>query len=357
MGKKVAVTGANGLVGYRIVQLLAERDRARNGGSDVTVLALDVNTSRFSDNDIHSGIKCKKVDITDKHQVTACLKDEDVECIIHSAALVGPYHHRDAMYSVNVIGTKNLLEACRELGIGKFVLVSTPSAHMHGGDITGQNEDDLPQPQIYVQPYAETKAEAERLVLAANGDSLLTVALSPHQVYGPDDTLFFPAMIDAAESGRLRIIGNGENIIDFTHTDNIASACITASEKLAPGAAICGQFYFITDGEPQKLWQVIDRVLTGLGYPSLYNKFKCPWVLALAGGYAANVAGFLLSKQFKLNPFTVKMLTIHRWFNIDKARRELGYVPKVKFEEGLKATIEALRAKRGSAATVPASSQ
>ena len=111
-------------------------------------------------------------------------------------------------YRVNVIGTENVLKACREHAVRKLVFTSSPSVVYHGVDQNGVDESE-PYPRRFLSPYPETKAIAERMILAANGPDLATVALRPHLIWGPGD----PHLISAA-IGRVRGPGNSGKLAE-----------------------------------------------------------------------------------------------------------------------------------------------
>ena len=116
---------------------------------------------------------------------------------------------------------------------------------------------------VFLQPYAETKAMGEKVILDACGNSegdLLTIAVAPHQVYGPRDSLFLPSLLEAAGSGKLRIFGNGENLISFCHVDNYCHGLILGYEALRPDSPALGKFYIITDGQAIPFWKALDQV-------------------------------------------------------------------------------------------------
>jgi nucleoside-diphosphate-sugar epimerase len=131
------------------------------------------------------------------------------------------------------------------------VFSSSPSTRFTGVDVDGLTEEGLPKLPLrrYMQPYAETKAMAEMEVSAACCESLLTVTVAPHQVYGPRDNLFLPNLLEAAMGGRLRIFGSGRNRICFTHVDNYCHGLILAERELVDITSLaCGKFYIVTDG-------------------------------------------------------------------------------------------------------------
>jgi nucleoside-diphosphate-sugar epimerase len=300
-------------------------------------------------------------DLTKPEDVQSACKD--VDCVFHIAALVGPYFPKDAYYKVNYEGTLNVLNACKALGIKRFVMSSSPSTRFPYPDpnVEGLTEDELivknggDYAPKFLQPYAETKALGEDLVRKAccSNDSpdLLTIAVAPHQVYGPRDSLFLPSLLATAASGRLRVFGDGENLISFCHVDNYCHGLILGEEALYPKSPALGKFYIITDGPPQKFWRVLDEAVVAMGFVSLFSKFKlATWfMMALAhvfvfvGDIWSLISGtpkHVVNKSLKLNPFAVKMLVIHRYFNISAAQRDLKYEPLIEFKDGWQQTID-----------------
>jgi nucleoside-diphosphate-sugar epimerase len=176
---------------------------------------------------------------------------------------------------------------------------------------------------------------------ANNGDTLLTVAIAPHQVYGPRDMLFLHSMLGAGE--RLRIFGRGKNKISLCHVDNYCHGLIVAERALYPGSAALGKFYIVTDGEPQLFWPTLDSALTAIGCTSVFRKFRLPSWFILPLAYACELFSKLTGRKLKLNTFAARMLMIHRWFDIEAARRDLDYEPVIKFEQGWADTVEWFR--------------
>jgi nucleoside-diphosphate-sugar epimerase len=350
------VTGGSGFVGQRLVEMLVERGSSR-------VVSFDV-APKPKDAAELPQIEYIQGDLTKYEEVEkAC---SGVDCVFHIAALVGPYHPKEAYYKVNVEGTKNVLDACKKLGIKRIVMSSSPSTRFPYPDpnVRGFTEEQLVKinggdyAPVFLQPYAETKALGERLVRDACGtedDDLLTIAVAPHQVYGPRDGLFLPNLLQTAGSNKLRIIGNGENVISFCHVDNYCHGLILGYAALFKGSPALGKYYVVTDGAPQKFWKVLDQAIVGMGFNSLTTRAKMPgwFVMAIAhvavflGNIYASLTGtpkHIVNFRVKLNPFAVKMLTIDRHFDISGAERDLKYTPLVTFDEGWKGTIEWFKA-------------
>ena len=275
-------------------------------------------------------------DLTDLEDVKKACKGAD--CVWHIGALVGPYHPYEMYEKVNYHGTLNVVEACKLLKIRKLIYSSSPGTRFDGSDIEGLTEDELKFPDTYLQSYAETKAMGERAALAAcDGDSLLVTAIAPHQVYGPRDQLFLANFLKAGK--KLRVFGKGRNKISTCYVDNYCHGLILGEPALFPGSPALGKFYIITDGEPVFFWDMIDHALTECGLTSIKKRFALPYWFILGLSYLSLALGSLVGRKFRLNPFAVKMMTIHRWFNIDAARNDLGYEPLVPFEEAFAKTI------------------
>lgn len=346
------VTGGSGFVGQRLVEMLVERGSTRVVSFDILPTPKDA-------------MKCKQIeyiqgDLTNAEAVhNAC---KGVECVFHIAALVGPYWPTEMYYKVNYEGTVNVLNACKALDIKKIVMSSSPSTRFPYPDpnVEGLTEDDLIKKNggdyapKFLQPYAETKALGEAVVRKACGSKkgdLLTIAVAPHQVYGPKDGLFLPSLLQTAASGKLRIFGDGDNLISFCHVDNYCHGLILGEEALYPGSPALGKFYIITDGPAQNFWKVLDEAVIAMGFVSLYSKFKLPtwfmmtlaYIVVFLGDCYSALSGtpkHIINKHLKLNPFAVKMLVIHRYFDISAAKRDLKYEPLIEFNSGWKQTLE-----------------
>ena len=183
--------------------------------------------------------------------------------------------------------------------------------------------------------YPQTKAIAEQQVLKANDSSLATVALRPHLIWGPEDNHLVPRILERGRSGTLRRIGNRPCLVDTVYIDNAARAHLLAAERLAVGSAVAGKAYFIANGEPLPLWEIVNRILAAGGLPPV-TKTIPPWL--------ANSVGTLLEVLYRtlrlpgeprMTRFVAKELSTSHWFNLAAARRDLGYVPETTIEEGL----------------------
>lgn len=220
----------------------------------------------------------------------------------------------------------------------------SPSSRFTGADVTGQTEEELPMPTTWLVPYAESKALAEQAVMAANTNDggLTTITVAPHQVYGPHDQLFMGNFLQVAGHDQLYIFGRGDSKVSVTYIDNYVHGLLCGADALSTPAAetVAGNFYIVTDDEPVLLWNFINLFVVGMGFVDLTTKIKLPAWLLYTAAYVANLIGFLTGRHMKLNPFNVKMLTMHRYFSIERAKRDLHYQPIVTQQEAVALTLD-----------------
>jgi nucleoside-diphosphate-sugar epimerase len=338
-GLNCMVTGGSGLVGRRLVEMLVQR-----GATEV--VSFDINDPNpdpeleFLTPMEKQKVKYFKGDLTKPEDVIKAT--EGADCVWHIAALVGPWYPEIAYMKVNYEGTLNVINACKKNKVPKLIGSSSPSTRFDGNDISGKREDQLEiRPAgTFLEPYAQTKAMGEVALREASCDELLTVAVAPHQVYGARDSLFLPSLMMAQSSGKLRIFGDGTNEVSFTHVDNYCHGLIIAMDKLYKGSPVLGKFYIVTDGGCVNFWKAIDDAGTAMGLESLYTKVKLPYTLLMGIAKFLQFVSAITGIQFRITPFTVKMMTIDRWFDISNAQRDLDYKPIVTFKEGWKQTTE-----------------
>jgi nucleoside-diphosphate-sugar epimerase len=326
----VLVTGGGGFLGGAIVRLLRQRGDA--------VRSLTRSAYPWLD---ELGVEQSLGDLADSAAVERAIESRDA--VIHTAARAGVWGRYADFYATNVTGTENVIDACKKHGVRKLIYTSTPSVVHSGGDIEGASES-LPYPKHFDAPYPETKALAEKVVLAANGPDLATVALRPHLIFGPGDPHLIPRVIAKARAGKLRRVGSRPVMVDVTVIDNAADAHLNAIDRLDIGAVCAGKPYFISNGEPVELWAFIDRVLAEAGLPPVARRVSA-WKARLAGRVLESVYWLLrLSGEPPMTRFVATQLSTSHWYDISAAKCDLGYEPKVSIEEGLRRLGERLRA-------------
>lgn len=324
----VLVTGYGGFLGTEIVhQLLRAGHRVRGLGRSTY--------PHLGDLDIES-VRGDVTDVRTVMQATA-----GVDAVIHTAAKAGVWGDWHSYYSINTQGTLNVLRACKELGVRVLVYCSSPSVTFDGTDQQGIDES-APYPQRWLCHYPHTKALGEQAVLANHHPPRLwTAALRPHLIWGEHDPHLFPRLIDRARSGKLRIVGDGTNLMDTVHVVNAAYAHLCALHTLWDEARADlagpagGRAYFITQDVPVNCWDWVATVLDIAGAPPPRKKisFSAAWSLGLAleGAY------WLARKKNEppMTRFVAAQLAKHHFFNIRAAKDLLGYNPLLSEAEGL----------------------
>jgi 2-alkyl-3-oxoalkanoate reductase len=327
---KALVTGGGGFLGGAVVRLLRARGDAVRSFTRSAYPWLD-----------ELGVEQSLGDLADAEAVERAAAGCDL--VFHVAARAGMWGRYADFYRTNVTGTENVIAACRKHGIRKLVNTSTPSVVHARADIEGADES-LPYPKHFDAPYPETKALAEKAVLAANGPDLATVSLRPHLIFGPSDPHLIPRVLERARAGKLRRVGSRPVKVDVTYIDNAADAHLLAADKLDVGTPPAGKVYFISNGEPVELWAFIDRVLAEAGSPPVTRTVSA-WKARLAGRLLEWVYwAFRLPGEPPMTRFVANQLATSHWYDISAARRDLGYEPKVTVEEGLRRLGERLRA-------------
>lgn len=335
---KVLVTGGGGFLGSHICRRLHAR------GDEV--VAVGRNPYPHLERE---GIRTLQVDLRVAGGVrSACA---GCDAVIHSAALPSIWGSWRAFWEANVQATRNVLDACVACGVGKLVYTSTPSVVFGEGDLCGVDETH-PYPPRYLAHYPATKAEAERLVLAANGAHLETVALRPHLIFGPGDPHLFPRIIARARAGKLRQVGDGTNLVDVTYIDNAVNAHILALDRRKPCASSHGHAYFISQGEPVRLWPWLNAILTAVGIPPVTRSmsFRVARGVGLAAEWLHCLPGIRCEPP--MTRFLANQLAKSHYFDISAARRDLGYEPLVSTVEGVSRTIEWLRHSMGPSGSI-----
>ncbi len=320
---KVLVTGGGGFLGQALCAGLVER------GLEVT----SFNRGHYPELDA-LGVRQVRGDLADADAVMAATRGADA--IFHNAAKAGAWGDYASYHRANVVGTQNVLDACRAHGIGRLVYTSTPSVtHRKTHPVEGGTAESVPYGSGFKAPYATTKTIAEKAVLAANGPELATVALRPRLIWGPGDNQLLPRLVERARAGRLRLVGDGSNRIDTTYIDNAAQAHFDAFGHLAPGAACAGKAYFISNGEPKPVREILNALLAAAGAPPVTK--SVPFRAAYAIGAVGETLWPLLRLPGEppLTRFLAEQLSTTHWYDMAPATRDFGYVPRVSIAEGL----------------------
>jgi nucleoside-diphosphate-sugar epimerase len=325
------VTGGNGFVGRYIVEMLIARgDRVRVAGrGDYPELAV-------------LGAECVRADLSTADGGAALGRAmRGVETVFHVAAKAGVWGEFDDFFRNNVAATQRVVRAAVRAGVPKLVYTSSPSVAIGAGDIAGADES-APFPERYLAPYPQTKALAERFVLAR--PDIAATAIRPHLVFGPRDPHLFPRVLERARSGRLAQIGDGANLVDVTYVENAAEAHLLAADALGERSALRGRAYFIGQEQPVNLWAFINEVVTGAGLRPVRRRISARAAMRLATLLELVYRQLGVRREPLLTRMSVSQMSRSHWFDHSAAQRDFGYGPRISTAEGLRRTLAALAA-------------
>ncbi|KAK3204383.1 hypothetical protein Dsin_018429 [Dipteronia sinensis] len=249
-------------------------------------------------------------------------------------------------YMTVVQGTKNVINACRECQVRKLIYNSTADVVFDGSHDIRNGDESLICSWKFQDMWCDLKAQAEALVLYANNiDGLLTCALRPSNVFGPGETELVPLLVNLARCGWTKfIIGSGENMSDFTYSENVTHAHICAAEALdSQTVFVAGKAFFITNFEPMKFWEFLSLVLEGLGYQRPFIKLPTSlvWYILLLVKWTYEKLGLRIDNHTLSACYIFQLISRTRTFDCTAARKNIGYSPIVSLEEGVSSTIEA----------------
>ncbi|KAH8654970.1 3-beta hydroxysteroid dehydrogenase/isomerase family-domain-containing protein [Tricladium varicosporioides] len=331
------VIGGCGDLGQRLVaELLKLEPRPR-----VAIFDLQTPKTKFPE------VKYHNVDITKKDEVDTALRAVAPQVIFHTASPPPGLPDLALYMKVNVMGTCNLLESAKSIAQA-FVYTSSASViHDSCSDLV-EGDDSLPLVYLPEQKelYTHSKAVADQLVLDANGE-MRTISIRPSGIFG-EGYGTAQAFAERAAAGKLKFqIGNGENLFDFTYVENIvhahilAAQCLlkTLAEPIAGVESAAGQGFIITNDEHIPFWEFGRAIGNAAGYPTRKEDVRSiPKILGLAMAVIAEWIVWLTSfgrKTSGLNRLGVQYSSSTRTYRIDKAKRILGYRPKVSLQEGI----------------------
>ncbi|MBI2520253.1 MAG: NAD-dependent epimerase/dehydratase family protein [Bdellovibrio sp.] len=315
---KVLVTGGGGFLGKRIVTMLQKEGHKVSSLSRQHYPELEA---------MH--VECHQVDLGDELGLKAALNG--VDAVIHTAAKVGVFGRYEDFYKTNVTGTQTLIKAMKEQSVSYLVFTSSPSVVFGHEDLCGADET-VAYPKKYLNHYSATKALAEKYVIqeGRKKDSIKTVSLRPHLILGPGDKNLFPRLLKAHIQGRLKKVGNGENLVDIIHVDNAAKAHLLALEKLVQGRPISGESYFLGQESPVNLWRFLNDIFVEIGVGPIEKSI--PFSLAYNAGHIFEKV-YSFQGRFEEDPpmtrFVALQLAKGHYFSQKKAQKDLDYYPFV----------------------------
>jgi nucleoside-diphosphate-sugar epimerase len=315
---KTLVTGATGFLG-RALSL-----RLRKLGCDVTGLGRD--PVRGAELASH-GIRFLPCDLTNPDAVETVCAGQDY--VFHCAALASPWGSYSDFFQANVIATRNVARASRKAGAQRMVFVSSPSIYVEDRDRLNVREDD-PLPAKPINSYAATKLLAEEEVDRECAAGLSAITIRPQGIFGPGDRTLFPRLIRVARKGRFPVFGDGRAIIDLTYVDNVVDAML-----LCVDSPVLGKKYNITNGEPVPQYEMLQRMLQGVGVAFKPKPVPLRLAYSIAGALELAHRYVMPHKEPVLTRYSVCVMARSRTLDISAARKDLGYEPRVTISEGI----------------------
>lgn len=326
---KAMVTGGGGFLGRRLVELLLQE------GHEVHFLARGLYPEVEA-----LGATSHQVDLLDAGALPAAM--QGIDTVFHVAAKAGVWGRESAYYDVNVRGTGHLITAARQVGVTRFIYTSTPSVVSYDEPIEN-GAMDLPYASHYKAHYPKTKAMAERLVLKANCPEMATVSLRPHLIFGPGDPHLLTRFVRSTLEGRLRVIGDGQNKVDFTYVDNAAWAHIDAAHALSDHTAPCaGRAYFISNDEPVSLWGWFNELLEQMEVPRIEKRLPHRTARFLFGLIEWMHRLFPLGEP-AVTAFLADAMATSHWFDMSPAKQDLGYHVRIPMRDAMGPTSDYLK--------------
>jgi nucleoside-diphosphate-sugar epimerase len=317
------ITGATGFIGGHVAEACLQR------GISVRTIARPGSDTALLD---RLGVTIVRGDLTDPEVLRQAV--EGVEVVVHGAAKVGDRGPVEEYRAVNVDGLRRLLDTCKGRPLRRFVYLSSLGVyeprHHHGTD------ESAPASFNHLDGYTLSKAEAEQVVWPyVKEQGMPIVVLRPGFVYGPRDKTVLPRLIKRLRIGRLHYLGGDQRLLNSIYVGNLVDAVFLVIDN--PRAI--GQVYNLTDGERVTKEQFINAIADAMG--SKRPRQVLPrWLAAI-------LAKILLRQirragphgQARLTAAQYKFMLLNLDFSIDKARRELGYQPRVPFEQGMRETM------------------
>jgi 3beta-hydroxy-Delta5-steroid dehydrogenase / steroid Delta-isomerase len=332
------VTGAAGFVGKHLVEALLQRGLHVRALVRSTPLALAHENLDFFAGDVQDAAQMLK----------AC---DGIDTVFHTAAMIATLGgsavtraYRDQAWAINVTGTRNIIEACQARGVGRLIYTSSTDTCFNARDDLHMDEH-TPYATHFLCVYGETKIAAEQAVLAANtAGGLLTCSLRPDGIWGAGGSLMLDILVEKLKAGQMvaRIGGMG-GVHDSVHVDNLVHAHLLAADALVPGSPVCGKAYFITDGEPARMFEFARPLFEGLGYSIPRPNIPAAPLMVLMRGW--QWLHFKLGIPAPIfSPHELSKLVTSSVAYSDAATRDFGYRPVRTVAEGMREAIAYYRA-------------
>lgn len=336
----ILLTGGSGFLGTAILNELLDEKSSLNLKE---VRVYDLENLKNQDD---KRVAFIRGDVRDKALLRESCKGVDL--LIHAAAIVdwGTKTENEIM-AVNYQGALNAIEACRAQKVKGLVFTSSLDVLFDGSTLIDVDEN-TPYPETHSTSYCRSKFLAERMVLEANGEDLLTCSLRPADIYGEGDPYHIGPLINMARGGFYVRLGNGKSRCQHVYVGNMAQAHVLAASALLNGnEKVSGQAYFVSDGPPANFFTFFDRFVEGIGYKirpkNLWLPRWCAYGLGCISEFIAKLVRPIKKYTPKMSRFAVTYTCTDYTFRSEKARKDFGFVPKYSSQEAFERTVEYFR--------------
>ncbi|XP_007894069.1 hydroxy-delta-5-steroid dehydrogenase, 3 beta- and steroid delta-isomerase 1 [Callorhinchus milii] len=351
-GDVYLVTGGNGFLGQQIVKLLMKE---MENLAEVRILDKLMNQDfvQFLEGAGYSEhLHFFKGDLRNKELVQRACRG--VTCVIHSASVIDVwgYISKEEIESINVEGTRLLLETCLQQNVKSFIYTSTVEVmgpNSRGDPIRNGDEDTI-YPITLKFEYSKTKHRAEQLTLRSNGwllpngEKMITCALRPMYIYGEMSRFLVQHLDEAINNGDVLVRSSKkEALVNPVYVGNVAWAHVLVAKAFKdPENIVGGQFYYITDDTTYMSYSDFNyKLMKPLGI-QIESHLKMPLILTYFIAFIQEVFQFLMSPFFKYTPKIprqlITMLNTEFTFSSHKAYKDFGYTPRYSWEEARQRT-------------------
>jgi nucleoside-diphosphate-sugar epimerase len=302
------VTGAQGFIGRALVERLRERGEE--------VLGVDLS------GDPGSGIVAGDVSGPGEWQAHAA----GCDVILHTAAIVSLRSGLEDFHRVNVVGTRNALDAARAGGVPRFLSLS--SVTVFGNDFPDGVQETHPVRLLGV-PYVDTKIAGEQVVLQAHGaGEVQATVIRPGDVYGPGSRPWILMPLQELRRGRLVLPAGGRGIHSPVYVSDLIDGILAA----AASDTCAGEVITLSGGIGVRTEDYFGRLAAMIGRRRVRSA-PTPVLLALTGAISA--VERLRGSPGEVNPNAIRYLTRRGTYSIEKARRLIGFQPRVDLDAGM----------------------
>ncbi|XJS10637.1 NAD-dependent epimerase/dehydratase family protein [Aerococcaceae bacterium WGS1372] len=314
---KVLITGATGFLGYYIVDRLAQ--------DKVQIVAMGRNSTR-GNKLTRPNVTFFQGDFTNIDHLRSAM--DGVTHVIHAGALSSAWGQWKDFYQTNVIGTKNVLDLCRQLNIHRLVYISSPSIYSAKYDHLNIKEDEVNQKND-LNYYIQSKIMSERLF--QHYPDIASVILRPRAIIGIGDTSVVPRLLKVNKKIGIPLFQKGENLIDVTCVENVAYAVQLALFK--PNAV--GKTYNVTNGDPRLFKELLDLFFQHIDAKPKYRKFSYRGIDKLAQSLEFFYKTLHIKKEPPITPYTLTTIAFSQTLDITSIKKDLGYHSIISIEEGI----------------------